>query len=210
MIMGIDFLELSISKLGPNTKFVVVGAMDGIAHDNLYPYLISNPNWKGTFVEPVREYFDQLVINFDGFGHFNFVNAALTENTGTAEITRLPKHLIGNELPIWADGISTLKTDPGMTVFNFGQYAFQETVNTLSVRDFLTQQSINDIDLLQIDCEGYDYYIFFQFWELGFRPQVIKVEKVFFNQTEQDYMVDLLQSTGYTVGLVGDDIMAFR
>jgi len=205
-----DFLETAISKLDDKNFFLVVGAMDGIKHDSLYPYIVSNPNWQGVMAEPVKDQFDQLVQNFQAFPNIKFENSAVTEKTGTSEITRLPINFVGNQVPIWADGISTLKTDSNMTINQFNEFSVKETVNTISVTDLIKKHNIDWIDLLQIDCEGYDYEIFKEIWSKDFRPTVIKVEKVYFSTEQIKETFDLLTEAGYTSRIIGDDIVAFK
>ena len=202
-----DFVDNAIASLPQYTTFVVVGAMDGIRHDGLYPHVIRHPMWHGIMIEPVKDHYDTLV---DNFKHLNihFENSAITEKTGTAEITRIPKSLVGTVLPDWTDGISTLKNDT--TIQKYSEYSVKEIINTITVEDLVKKYSINHIDLIQIDCEGYDYEVFQSFWEHGFRPKFIKVEKVFFTEAQLNDMIALVESNGYTYRIIGDDIICVR
>jgi len=204
-----NFLDTAISKLGKDTKFLVIGAMDGIRHDGLYPYLAMHPEWHGVMVEPVADHFERLKINFKVFDNIKFENSAVTEKTGQAQITRIPVNLIGNKLPEWADGISTLKTEPHMMINRYSDFAVKETVNTISVKDLISKYNITRIDLLHIDCEGYDFQIFEELWQHGFRPRVIKVEKVYFTDKEISDTLSMLAYSKYVCQIVGDDIVAY-
>lgn len=205
-----NFLDFAIRKLPTDTFFLVVGAMDGIRHDGLYPYVSTHPEWHGVMVEPVKDQFEKLKINFEGFNNIQFENSAVTEKTGLAEITRIPMHLVGNVLPDWADGISTLKSDARLPINRFTEYCVKEMVNTISIEDLIKKYDINKIDLLQIDCEGYDFEIFEGIWKNQFRPTVLKVEIVHLTNQQKYYVLELLRNSNYTSTVVGDDVVAFR
>lgn len=96
-----------------------------------------------------------------------------------------------------------------MTINKFNNYATKETVKTLTVEDFVKKYKIQRIDLLQIDCEGYDFEILEDFWELEFRPRVLKVEKVYFTEEQFKKIYDMLSNAGYEHQIVGDDIVAY-
>eukprot|EP00960_Hanusia_phi_P055415 762961-Hanusia_phi.AAC.11 len=78
-----------------------VGAMDGVEHDHLYPFLAGG-GWAGLLVEPLRDYFQSLVCNYgnqssssssssgEGRGLLKFSNKCIAEEDGRSVMYRLP------------------------------------------------------------------------------------------------------------------------
>ena len=75
-----------------------VGAMDGVEHDHLYPFLAGG-GWGGLLVEPLRDYFHALVRNYgngtsgreeEGGRRLKFANKCIAEEDGRSVMYRLP------------------------------------------------------------------------------------------------------------------------
>jgi len=199
------FLANAVSKLPTDTNFLIIGAMDGVKHDGTTPHVREHKEWTGLLVEPVRDQFERLKENFAGYTNLQFENSAITNEAGTMEIKRIPLQYIGKEVPDWADGISTLKD--GLLIDQYQNFMVKEPVNCITFKDLKDKYSINKIDLLQIDCEGYDYDIFKQVWGEGFRPTIVKIEVVNMPKEDLDELTNTLSSTGYDVRHISDDIV---
>jgi FkbM family methyltransferase len=199
------FLANAVSKLPTDTNFLIIGAMDGVKHDGTTPHVREHKEWTGLLVEPVRDQFERLKENFAGYTNLQFENSAITNEAGTMEIKRIPLQYIGKEVPDWADGISTLKD--GLLIDQYQNFMVKEPVNCITFKDLKDKYSINKIDLLQIDCEGYDYDIFKQVWSEGFRPTIVKIEVVNMPKEDLDELTNTLSSDGYDVRHISDDIV---
>ena len=199
------FLANAVSKLPTDINFLIIGAMDGVKHDGTTPHVREHKEWTGLLVEPVRDQFERLKENFAGYTNLQFENSAITNEAGTMEIKRIPLQYIGKEVPDWADGISTLKD--GLLIDQYQNFMVKEPVNCITFKDLKDKYSINKIDLLQIDCEGYDYDIFKQVWSEGFRPTIVKIEVVNMPKEDLDELTNTLSSTGYDVRHISDDIV---
>ena len=58
--------------------FVQVGANDGVFRDPLHEAIRANQSWRGIFIEPLKEPFDRLTVNYAGYGNrFTFENVAI-------------------------------------------------------------------------------------------------------------------------------------
>ena len=199
------FLANAVSKLPTDTNFLIIGAMDGVKHDGTTPHVREHKEWTGLLVEPVKDQFERLKENFAGYTNLQFENSAITNEAGTMEIKRIPLQYIGKEVPDWADGISTLKD--GLLIDQYQNFMVKEPVNCITFKDLKDKYSINKIDLLQIDCEGYDYDIFKQVWSEGFRPTIVKIEVVNMPKEDLDELTNTLSSDGYDVRHISDDIV---
>src|SRR5690606_12891373 len=96
-------------------SFVQVGANDGISFDFLYHFVIKR-NSTGVLVEPVKEYFDELSINYKKYNRILKVNKALHKTEKKAIIYKVDKTKI-DLYPDWVKGIASFdKTN--LTKFN--------------------------------------------------------------------------------------------
>ena len=213
-IEGIAY-ENAIQKLNyknkGNVSFLEIGAMDGKNHDALYKYVIEN-EWSGVLVEPVKDVFDKLKENYKDKKNLKFENSAITHENGTAEIHRIPLNKVGSECPHWADGISTLlPSDHIISEYNeLKSNSVTEEINTITVQTLIDKYSISNIDILQIDTEGYDKFIFDELWKSGIRPSIIHIEIVYMKMIDVKNITNLLKDNNYIVYIEGDDLTAIK
>lgn len=207
-----NYVEELNTKMGGKLFFVEIGAMDGVNHDALYKHIVSNPRWEGILVEPLPDMFKKLKANYKDRENFQFVNAAIADRDGRAQITRIPAEFVNKECPEWADGISTLK--PEIHIIsryeNLKLFAVQEPVTTMTFASLAKKYDITQIDLLQIDTEGYDKEIFDQIWLAGFRPSIIKLETLYLQHMVILELISLLNASGYSSSLQGEDLLAVK
>jgi FkbM family methyltransferase len=186
-----DYLE-SI-KNDTDIYFLEIGAFDGRSFDTLYKYTHSN-TWAGLFVEPIKEYYDLLKLNFENIENKQFENSAITEQNKDYEI----KRLVGGQN--WKKGSSTLLDND-----NSNKYEYEtETINGITFNTLVEKYNITKIDILQIDTEGYDLKILEQIIPL-FLPKFIRVEQRHLKPKDKTKMKKLLVSCGYTYERVGLD-----
>lgn len=53
-------------KENSSFSFIQVGANDGVSFDYLFE-IVTNRNSKGIVIEPIKEYYDELVKNYESF-----------------------------------------------------------------------------------------------------------------------------------------------
>lgn len=200
------------AKLSGEVFFVVVGAMDGVNHDKLHKHIAQNENWQGLLIEPLPDMFDKLKANYAERSNLLFEDAAITEQEGTAEITRIPEENVDNECPPWADGISTLKPD----IHIIGQreelkeFSVKQVIRTTTFEALARKHSLSQIDILQIDAEGYDKEIFDQIWAANFRPSVVKIEVNYLTYVAIKEVKAKLETHNYKCFFERDDLVAVR
>jgi len=205
-------VESLSSKLGSKLFFVEVGAMDGINHDSLHKHIVKNEGWEGLLVEPLPDMFAKLKANYNGRANLHFENSAITNQVGQAEITRIPTENVGREAPAWADGISTLRPDIHIigSQADLKPYSVTEPVKTTRFETLVTKYGVTEIDILQIDAEGYDKDIFNQVWEANFRPSIIKLEINYLSAEEVHELSRFLEANGYQCFIERFDIVAVK
>lgn len=199
-------LELSALR-GKDVFFACIGAMDGKSHDGLFEHAFSNAEWRGILVEPVKEYFEQLKQNYENRPNLIFENVAITESEGTREIVRVSPELIGTEVPVWANGLSTFLPSGGAIASMVGA-TVEEKVECTTFEKLAEKHNIQRIDVLQIDAEGYDYEIFRQIWNAGIRPYLLCIEVVRMTEKDQKDLRGTLLGNGYKLKREGDNWIA--
>jgi FkbM family methyltransferase len=199
------------AKNNGDISFVEVGAMDGKNHDALYKYVIQN-EWSGILIEPVKDMFEKLQETYKDKKKLRFENSAITYENGSTDIYRIPLNKVGNECPYWADGISTLvPTEHIMNRYDeLKNNSVLEKVNTITVETLINKYNIENLDILQIDTEGYDKFIFDEFWKSGIKPKIVHIEIVYMKMIDIKDIVNLLKSNNYVVYIEGDDLTAVK
>lgn len=149
-----------------------IGAYVGAsANDPLWPIFSSGSIQHGTLVavEPVPEYYDELVENYAPFPNVRCLNLAVSSADGIRPIYRVGLKPTDYGQPEWLEQISSLHlerlgklwdsfegTDPANeTAGNFArQFRCADLIQTATLKTTLKLAGINDLALLVIDAEG--------------------------------------------------------
>jgi FkbM family methyltransferase len=192
--------------------FTVVGAMDGVNHDNTFKYAFKNKHWKGLLIEPMKDYFEKLKENYEHRENLIFENVAISDSEGYEYMFRIPSELVeSGEVPSWSDGISTFYPEKNvMREEHLISKAVKEPVLCTTFENISNKHSIKKIDVLQIDVEGCDSNVFWQIWNLNYRPKLIIIEIVNMQSKEKNKIEKTLKNNSYTLSYVGDDLIATK
>lgn len=179
-------------------KVLVIGAMDGVSHDNIHEFIIDNHNWETVFVEPVEKYFDELKQNFEGKANAYFENSAISDKNEKACIYRVDYDAIAaNQVPGWANGISSLDRNSAPFSSIEEKFIVSDQINCITIDKLIEKYNILNIDILQIDAEGYDYFILNEILNKQFRPKFINIEIVHMTKFQLEKIINLLESMNY-------------
>jgi hypothetical protein len=186
--------------------FLQIGAMDGVKHDDLYPYVMSY-DWTGVLVEPLPDMFDKLVENYSLKDGLKFENSAIAD-TEEVTIYRVPKEKIDVDgVPEWAEGCSTLL--PNNHIDEITPHLEPQQVKGITIGE-LYEKYDRHFDFIQIDTEGYDYNIFMQLLEQGLTADIYKIEVAHITYVKTVWMRWKLDQMGYTTFIDGYDLIAYR
>jgi len=192
--------------------FAVIGAMDGVNHDNTFKYAFKNKHWKGLLIEPMKDYFKKLKENYEHRENLIFENVAISDSEGYEYLFRIPSELVeSGEVPSWSDGISTFYPEKNvMKEEHLISKAVKEPVLCTTFENISNKHSIEKIDVLQIDVEGCDSNVFWQIWNLNYRPKLIIIEIVNMQSKEKNKIQKILKNNSYTLSYVCDDLIATK
>ncbi len=213
----------------PTVTIVQIGANVGdTSSDQLYGFLkehcchatgTASLRCRAVMVEPVRHLFEQLSANYANFHGVTCENAAIAEVAGTRDFYRLREgiDLQAHGLTPWAEQLGSFlpeqmnslwSHDPGNTTLR----AFVEAnivvdkVRCMTMHDLLEKHELTDVDLLQIDTEGYDYQILRTIDFQQFTPRYINYERIHLKKNEPRCRTIMLDN-GYRLHDHGQDTL---
>jgi len=179
---------------GKNAVLVQIGANDGISHGDAYLYnsIKNNPLWKSILIEPIKENMYLLKKNYENSINVFFEEVAIGEEEKT--------DIIYANVDTSADGgcfgaLSSLKY---YSVEAFRHVNFIPV--EIEVKKFsyiVNKYNLKEIDMLQIDTEGYDYLILKQILNMNIFPKALKFEAGGMSSAEIGEIKKLLSSIGY-------------
>lgn len=164
---------------------VQIGANDGVNGEyyGLLPFLESLNDFRLFLIEPQTKYIKYLQEIYGDFSNkVEYLNVAITEYSSKFAMTNrenCAQIVSQNTDHFHEDGKPRLKVDG------------------LSWIEFLKNYSINNIDILLMDCEGYEFNIIKQFKDGEVIPKKIRYEYPHFNN--QDEVDSYLKEMGYSI-----------
>ncbi|OHA91898.1 MAG: hypothetical protein A3J09_00090 [Candidatus Zambryskibacteria bacterium RIFCSPLOWO2_02_FULL_51_21] len=188
-LRGEHLFDIYFSKIDPaNFFFVQIGAYDGKHKDPIYPFIVKY-NLRGIVIEPQSEVFPLLQKNYAECPNVRCLNVAIANKKGfvtlyvpekETSIASLDKNRLERTIKSQTNDVGTIR---------------EIEVEALTFEDVMAGQ--NRLDLLQIDCEGYDWEIL-KTIDLGkWRPSIINFESVLLSDADKRASVNWLESFGY-------------
>jgi len=202
--------EYSLSKA--NTLTVIqIGANDGITNDPIHKF-IKRDNWRGVLLEPQLFVHDQFLkkIYHKNKG-INTLCAAIGEKDDKQYLYK-----IGFCNMRWATGLASFYRENVEKAFSSGfvqkkcskyniklpdtsKQITSEEVLVISPDTLLKRYNIQDIDLLQIDVEGFDFEVIKIFNIQKTQPKAIVFEHIHLSDQDMELCVGHLKKNNYAV-----------
>lgn len=180
--------------------FVEIGAFDGVTADPIHELVCKN-GWRGILVEPQAEAFELLQRNYEGREGLQFFNVVIGSHDG--EVTLYTR----NGGMVQAASIEKqLMNKPGRRRRELD--ARQVPCWTFE-RLLAEAKAPPQIDLLQIDAEGFDYEIIRSIDFARVKPVIIHYEHMVLSQPDRSACLELLASHGYQFLLEDSDTLAY-
>ena len=203
---------LNLAGLVREPVFVKVGASDGITDDPCSDLLLAAQNWKGLLIEPVPYCFDKLKTNFHDTRRFSLEQVAIGEPTRVDNFYYVDPNATRTrpELPGWIDKLGSFDRNHIIKHLNgvLEPFITECKVEVRPLSDVLTTHGIQDIHLLQIDAEGYDFEVLKTLDFAKHVPFCIFIEHKHLADEIKKEMQDLLDERGYSVQDCGEDYFA--
>tara|TARA_R110000787_G_scaffold57566_1_gene131412 strand:+ start:226 stop:951 length:726 start_codon:yes stop_codon:yes gene_type:complete len=198
-------LEKNFS-INSNFSFLQVGANDGKSFDSLYGFVIKR-DVSGIVIEPIKEYFDELCVNYKNHDKILKINKAVHENKKSVSIFKVDTSKF-DLYPDWVKGIASFNIDH-LTKFDFikREHIIEEQVIAEDLMGIVNENNIMSFDYFQIDTEGYDYHVINMFDFSMFKPKMVKAEYINLTIEEKKKIKKVLETNGYYVFFQGMDII---
>jgi FkbM family methyltransferase len=200
-------------QLGNKAAYLVqIGSNDGKTGDPFFPLLRMNKHWKALFVEPIPFFFEKLKQNYPDTERFRFENAGVNEGR-TMEFYWLKPEIYEqfDDLPYWYEQLGSFDRGHIISQVKKDVLPFITSAPVAGIRldDLLQRHQVQEIDILHIDAEGYDWKILAQLDLQRYRPDFILFEYHHLSPEEQAGAADFLKEY-YELFQVGIDAFAVR
>ena len=219
-------LDVCIDMLAIKNKLniIQIGANDGKTLDPVYKKNLEHGK-KILLIEPQKIYNEILLNNYSDFkGELNIENVAIGEKNEDLEFYILKeeywdeyKNKFGRE----ANSLFSFRKELlagliaprlGIKFSEIDNYITTLDVNIVSLQNLIKKYNFNEIDLLQIDAEGYDFKIINSLGNI--KPKLINFESFRLSGGEWDSFKEFCKINGYgyiqgtmdTLAILGSEI----
>jgi FkbM family methyltransferase len=140
-------------------NYVIIGAMDGISHDNIFDRLKDETDYQAYFIEPIPHYFNKLKENIKQLSNAKASNFFISDSDGSVEMAYVKPEWISKD-SAFLDGCSSLveNAEPLNRYLKELPKSIIETIRIAAITfdQYCNWFDIKDIHYLQIDTEGCD------------------------------------------------------
>lgn len=179
-----------------NLNFLQVGANDGVSFDFLYDF-VNTRNSQGIVIEPVKEYFLELIRNYNENNNIVKINKAIHATEKEISMYKISP-VMAHKYPDWVKGIASLDENHHKKVKIESDDIIREIVEADTLMNVINQNLSNlKLDYLQIDTEGFDYEILKMINFSVVKPKLIKFESVNLSISDKQNAYSLLKNNNY-------------
>lgn len=203
----------NLSKTKPLIQFLQIGSNDGIAGDPLN-YFINNRHWQGVLVEPVPFLFEALKKNYEHKkGKLIFLNLAVgAEDKDDVIMYVFDEKYIG-QIPDWYYQLGSFnkKVIYAHHLPNAEKFLTEKKVPFRTIKTIIgLHPHLENLDVLHIDTEGFDFEILKTVNFAKLLPTVILIEYIHLDVPTRKVMINLLRQNNYTLYRCDQDYIAIQ
>jgi FkbM family methyltransferase len=205
---GLEYLVAHrLAVRGKAFVFVQAGASDGVSKDALYP-LVRRYDLAGIAVEPLPDMYESLCAAYEGT-RVTPVNAAFHATESEVVIYRIdPESGLGGHGKASLDRDHLFKWRSKFP--DLENQIVEVRVPAMDLGALMAAHGISEIDLLQIDTEGYDFEIIKMVDFERSPPAIIRYEHSHLSTADRRACLALLAGHGYRFVSEKHDVMAYR
>jgi FkbM family methyltransferase len=189
-------------------NYVIIGAMDGISHDNIFDRLKDETDYQAYFIEPIPHYFNKLKENVNQLSNAKASNFFISDTDGSVEMAYVKPEWISKD-SAFLDGCSSL-VENGEPLNRYLKELPKSIIETIIISAITFDQYCNWFDIknihyLQIDTEGCDERILNTIDLDKYKVKELKFENHYISD---NFYTDLLIKYPHYKGeIVGADII---
>jgi len=189
-------------------NYVIIGAMDGISHDNIFDRLKDETDYQAYFIEPIPYYFNKLKENIKQLSNARASNFFILDTDDSVEMAYVKPEWISKD-SLYLDGCSSL-VENGVPLNRYLKELPKNIIETILISAITFDQyckwyDIKDIHYLQIDTEGCDERILKTIDLNKYNVKELKFENHYISDTF--YTELLIKYPQYKGEIVGADII---
>lgn len=210
LTMSLEFVLAHHLLKNENLTFLQIGAYDGLQADPLYRF-IKRFHWRGVLVEPMPDAFAKLQETYRGESQLQLLNVAIDSVDGSRPLYHLRRDASG--LPTWAPMVASFDREVlmrhGPQISGISDLIQSTEVACCSFETILERTGLSQIDLVQIDAEGWDYEILKLIDFERVRPRIVNYEHAHLKADDWEAAVNLLAAHGYRTSIGKYDTVAY-
>jgi FkbM family methyltransferase len=184
----------------PQMTFLQIGAFDGVGEDDLRE-LIHTHNLRGVLVEPQPAAFARLQQTYRNQRQVTLLQAAIAESEGTRDLYCHRSH---------ASMSASFDRKHLRKHSILDQDIVVQPVPCHTIESALRVAGLTNVDLIQIDAEGYDWPIIRSMDFKHVKPRILRFEYRHMPDGDADACLAHLALHGYRFILESHDIIAVR
>lgn len=186
---------------------VQIGSNDGQRFDSLNKF-IKKHYPKSILVEPIKADFIDLKKNYKDCKNIFFENSAISVNNEVNSLFKVndaKSKLYGEH----AKGITSFDINHLLKHGISRSHIKKEKVNSISIDNLFKKYSLNSLDLLMVDAEGYDGDIIIDFLSSSLLRPLIIFEYIHINYKTFKKLLDLLNQKKFCYFKVDENLICF-
>ena len=191
-----------------NIKTLVqIGSNDGVRFDSLNKF-IKKYFPKTILIEPIKNNFIDLKKNYKDQKNVFFENSAISVNNEINilfKVDEAKSHLYGEHIK----GITSFNIEHLLRHDVKKAHVKKEKVNLISIKNLLDKYSINQLDLLVVDTEGYDGDIIIDFLSTSTLRPLIILEYIHIKNNTFKKLLDLLNLKKFHFFKIDENLICF-
>jgi FkbM family methyltransferase len=206
--INVDIFFSLLSRKSNPVSFIQIGANDGVKNDPIFSF-VKQYQWKGILVEPLPDFYEKLVSNYQSAKNLTFENVGISDQNGEMDFYFLPPEY---NKPEWLQQIGTF--DKEAIEFNLANFPEligkieRRKIQTFTLKHLLDKNKVLKMDLLIIDAEGFEYKILKQLEQLSEKPSYILFEWGCMKENVQNDLFNFLRNQKYKLYSSSGDVLA--
>lgn len=211
----IDDILQSLIRKKKIKKIIQVGAHDGKSDDFLFKCF--NDDLEALLIEPIEDAFLNLEKNYKNFKKVKCLNLAVDINNQKKEIFSVNKNYYEfykkKYKKLNVDWLSVLSSFDKQHLIDHGikkNHISSKLIKCQTFNELINNYNYQELDLLIIDAEGYDFILVNNFLEtINIRPIII-FEWIHFKNNEIEKLLIKLKNLNYNFLQIGRDLVCFQ
>lgn len=193
-------------------KFLQIGAFDGASNDFLASF-IDRGLLRGVMVEPEPNAYNKLNKLYESSGEVDLLQCAIAKHNGNVIMYRVKQeyhHLAVFAPQLTSMDVNNIRKWMKGKIDNVEKVIESFSVPSLTVDEVIGRYKLVDLDVLQIDTEGFDAEIIKMLPLDKVKPSIISFEILNLSVEDKNHVYGILMDNGYMLSESIMDCVAYH